>query len=275
MKNPRMFILAIILIMLFISACGLSTPTAAEPTIDLAATNQALSIKATIQQGIIATQNALNQEPTPTKPPTAVPPTRAPTPTFEPAPELNAVTLEKVLRAEGYKRYPFQDSTGDTAYYWDNGSDIFFNTYTDGFTFGFLNDSTNLPGRLKLIDRALKIINPLLSNQANEELRSKLLDYADRVTSVSGDSTIIDYGHPPDVGKLMEFNSDKTSIRDGAYTLPVRTRLLFRQYQCDVTLYYYCYFWDMPTMTFSGDASLTMFDVWINYPSEKNSGSTG
>ncbi len=53
-------IVVCILIVLFSLACGLSSGTAT-PNGDLVSTNQALSIQATIQQGIIETQSALGQ----------------------------------------------------------------------------------------------------------------------------------------------------------------------------------------------------------------------
>jgi hypothetical protein len=276
MKVNRLPIVVIFLAAFFLPACGLSPATASEPTVDLVATNEVLSMQATIQQGILSTQTAVAVVPTLTPKPTVIPPTLTPSATFEPAPELNSTTLEKVLRAEGYKRYPFKEAnTGETAFFWDNGSGITFNTYSESFSISFLNDANNPSSRAKLIDRALEIVGPLLTTRAVEELRQELYDYADRVITVSGDPIIIDYGMPPDLGKLMEFNGSDTSIQDGSNKLPVHTRLLFRQYFCDTTLYYYCFFYDMPSMTFSGEASLTIFDVLINYPKDGNSGSTG
>ena len=276
MKLHRIALLSFIILAASLQACSTANPALRTPTVDLVATNQALSMQATIQQGILATQTAIAQVPTSTPTPTIIPPTRTPSPTFEPAPELNPVTLEKILRAEGYKRYPFKDTkTGESAFFWDNGSGITFNTYSDGFSISFLNDANNPASRPQLIDSALKIVSPLLTTQAVEVLRQELYDYADRVISVSGDPTIIDYGMEPDLGRLMEFNGYDTSIQDGSYTLPVYTRLLFREYYCDPSLYYFCYFYDMPSMTFIGEASLTIFDIWIGYPEEGNAGSTG
>lgn len=233
-------------------------------------------MQATIQQGILATQTKLAEVPTSTLTPTKIPPTLTPSPTLETAPELNSATLEKLLRANGYKRYPFKEvNSGETAFFWDNGSGITFNTYSDSFSLSFLNDANNPSSRIKLIDQALEIVSPLLTTRAIEELRLELYDYADRVVSVSGDSTIIDYGKEPDLGKLLEFNGRDASIQDGSDKLPIHTRLLFRQYFCDPALYYYCFFYDMPSMTFIGEASLTIFDVLIGYPMERDAGSTG
>jgi len=207
---------------------------------------------------------------TPTKAPTA---TRTPAPTFEPAPDLDAGILEATLRENGYKRYPFYDaSTGEEAFFWDNGSGIVFYTYEDGFEMSFLNDPRNLPGRIKLIDRAIDMITPLFSSKFIEDLKQESHEYADRVISVSGDPTIVDYGEEPWLGKLLEFRGYGTSLQNGSQELPIYLRLLYREYKCDSD-YLYCFFYDMPTMTFTGGATLTFFNTWIEYPSLTGSSS--
>jgi hypothetical protein len=170
------------------------------------------------------------------------------------------------LRAEGYKRYPFYDSgTGQDAYFWDNGSGIVLYTYVDGLEISILNDPNNLPGRLNLLDQAMDLIAPLFAEGAISDLREEVHTYADRVVTVTGDPTVLDYGQEPWLGKLMEFNGYGTSIRNGADVLPVYLRLLFREYKCDMSKYLYCYFYDMPSMTYTGGATLTFLNVWISY----------
>jgi hypothetical protein len=207
-----------------------------------------------------------------TRAPTA---TRTPAPTFEQAPDFDPGLLEGALRTDGYKRYPFYDaSTGADAFFWDNGSGVVFYTYDEGFEMSLLNDPHNLPGRVKLIDRAIDIVAPLFTSQFIDDLEEEAHDYAERVISVTGDPTVIDYGDEPWLGKLLEFNGYGTSIRNGSEDLPVYLRLLYREYKCDMNKYLYCYFYDMPTMTYSGGATLTFFNIWIEYPRARG-GSSG
>ncbi len=208
---------------------------------------------------------------TPTQVPTATPttaptPTRTPAPTFEPAPDLDAAVVETTLRAEGYKRYPFYDAnTGADAFFWDNGSGVVFYTYDDGIDISFLNDARNLPARVRLIDKAIDILTPLFTSSFVDGLRQETQSYAERVTSAAGDPTIVDYGQEPWLGKLLEYNGSFTEVRNGAHVLPVYLRLLIREYKCDMSKYLYCYFYDMPSMTYTGEATLTFFNIWVGY----------
>ncbi len=201
-----------------------------------------------------------NPSPTPT-------PTSTPSPTFEPAPDLDAGILETALRADGYRRYPFIDTTtGEDAFYWDNGSGIVFYTYPRGFEIAFLNDPDDLNVRIELIDQAIEIVSPLFAPGFVAALRDEAHAYTERVASPTGEPTVIDYGQDPWLGSLLEFNEHETTIRNGRQELSVYIRLLYREYLCDTSLYLYCYFYDMPSMTFAGEASLTTFHVWIDYP---------
>jgi hypothetical protein len=198
--------------------------------------------------------------PEPTLTPTA---TRPPTPTFEPAPDLDGGIIETALRAEGYGRYPF---AGEEGFYWDNGSGIVFYTYPEGFEMGFLNDARDLPGRLELIERAIGIVAPHFSPGFVAGLQGEVRAYAGRVGAPSGEPVILDYGQEPWLGELMQYNGYETWIRNGPSELYVYFRLLYREYLCDMTLYSYCYFTDMPSMTYTAAASLTTFNIWIDYP---------
>jgi hypothetical protein len=207
-------------------------------------------------------------EPTATLPPTAtatVPPTatKTPAPTFEPAPDLDGAILEMALRAEGYRRYPF---AGEDGFYWDNGSGIVFYTFPEGFEMGFLNDPRDLPGRIELIDQAIDIVAPHFAPGFVAGLQDEAHAYAGRVSSPAGEPEILDYGQEPWLGQLMEYGGYETWIQNGPQELYVYIRLLYREYLCDMTLYDYCYFTDMPSMTFSGAASLTTFHIWIGFP---------
>lgn len=197
---------------------------------------------------------------TPTLPPTA---TKTPAPTFEPAPDLDSGILDTVLRAEAYRRYPF---AGEDGFFWDNGSGIVFYTYPEGFEMSFLNDPRDLPGRVELIDQAIDIVAARFAPGFVSGLQEEAHAYAGRVASPTGEPTILDYGQDPWLGQLMEYNGYETSIRNGSQELYVYLRLLYREYLCDMSLYLYCYFNDMPSMTFSGAASLTSFHIWIDYP---------
>ena len=110
---------------------------------------------------------------------------------------------------------------------------------------------------------AIDTIAPLLAPGAVTALREQAHSYAERVVSVSGEGEVLDYGEPPQYGKLLEFNGLPTFIRNGGDTLPVYMRLLYREYQCPVN--YYCWYIEMPSMTFTGGDTLTTFDIWINY----------
>jgi hypothetical protein len=201
---------------------------------------------------------------TPTLIPTS---TRTPTATFEPAPRLDGGTMETTLRADGYRRYPFVTSgTGEDAFFWDNGSGIMFYTYPDSFEIGFLNDPRDLSGRVELIDQAIEVVTPLFAPSFVAGLQDEAHAYAERVASPTGDPTILDYGQDPWLGELLEYNGYGTLLRDGPYELSVYLSLLHREYRCDMTQYSYCYFIDMPSMTFVGDASLTYMSIWIEYP---------
>jgi len=238
-------------------------PAAVIPLVIFACSVAPLSPTSTPQP--TATQpNTATPEPSKTLTPTR---TRTPTPTYEPAPQINAGIIESTLRADGYKRYPFTDtSTGEDAFFWDNGSGIVLYTYVDGLEINVLNDPNNLPGRLKLLDRAIEVIAPLFAQGAISDLRGEVHAYADRVITVTGDPTVLDYGQEPWLGKLMEFNAYSTSIRNGRDVLPVYLRLLFREYKCDMRKYTYCYFTEMPSMTYTGGATLTFLSIWIEFP---------
>lgn len=198
--------------------------------------------------------------------------TRTPTATFEPAPDLDASAIETALRAEGYKRYPFYAGT-ESAFFWDNGSGIVFYTYTDGLEIAFLNDYGDLPGRLERLDQAIDTIAPLFSPQFVAGLRDEAHAYADRVVTFSGEPTILDYGQEPWLGKLMQFSGFETSARNGPEPLPIFISLLYREYKCDMSKYMYCYFNDMPSMTYTGGATLTFFDIWIDFSASQASSS--
>jgi hypothetical protein len=189
--------------------------------------------------------------------------TTPPTSTFEPAPDLDGGILETALRAEGYRRYPF---AGEDGFYWDNGSGIVFYTYPEGFEMGFLNDARDLPGRLELIEQAIDIVAPHFAPGFVEGLLGEVHTYAGRVGAPSGEAVILDFGQEPWLGQLMEYNGYETWVRNGPSELFVYFRLLYREYLCDMTLYSYCYFIDMPSMTYTEAASLTTFNIWIDYP---------
>jgi hypothetical protein len=65
---------------------------------------------------------------------------------------------------------------------------------------------------------------------------------------------------------LFEYNAESLTIPNGRNRLPVTIRLLTRQYKCDMNKYLYCFFYDMPSMTFTGDASLTFLNILVDYP---------
>jgi hypothetical protein len=206
--------------------------------------------------------------PTSTPMPTATAaPTRTPAPTFEPAPHIDAAVVEAALREAGYGRYPFIVSdTGEDAYYWDNGSGIVFYTYSSGFEMAFLNDSRHLNVRIDLIDQAIQIVSPLFAQGFISALQEEAHGYTGRVPGPTGEPTILDYGQDPWLGELLEFNGYEATIRNGSQELYVYVRLLYREYLCDMSRYSYCYFTDMPSMTFTDGASLTTLHIWIAYP---------
>jgi len=185
--------------------------------------------------------------------------TRTPAPTYEPAPAHDAAIVESILREKGYKRYPI----GENAWFWDNGTGVVFETYSFGLEARFLNDPGDQAGRLQRIDKALEILAPLFTRQFLADVQQEAHGFAGRTITVTGDPVILDYGNGGSVGKLMQFNAYDTSIRNGPVVLPVEMSLLFREYHCEDG--YYCYFSDMPTMTFTGGATLTFFDIWIDY----------
>jgi len=199
---------------------------------------------------------------TATRVPSATPP---PTATFEPAPAHDTATVESILRAEGYKRQPIAED----AWFWDNGSDVAFNTSPFGIEALFLNDPGDEAGRLKLIDKALEILAPLFTSKFIAAVREEAHNYAGRVITVSGDPEILDYGNGGSLGKLMQFNAYQTSAQDGPDLLPVEMSLLFREYKCPRG--YRCRFSEMPSMAFTGGATLTLFDIWIGFRSKSTS----
>lgn len=228
--------------------------------------------KQAVSQRTAAPVETETPSPSPTARPTSTPvprPTPSPTPTAEPAPQLDVGVLETRLRELGYKRYPFSDGNGGTAFFWDNGSGIVLYVYDSGFELSFLNDHSNLDGRRKLIDQSIDLVEPLFSSQFAEGLREEAHGYAGRVSSASGEAMILDYGQEPWLGKLLLFNGYETSIQNGSRRLPVYIRLTFREYKCDMSRYAYCYFYDMPTITFTGEASLTFFNIWVDFPSRQ------
>jgi hypothetical protein len=193
-------------------------------------------------------------------------PTRTPTPTFEPAPELSTEAIHSTLHAAGFKRQPFYTGSGEDAYFWDDGSGIVYYTYPNAISMSMLYDSDDAAGRSELIDKGIDAIAPLFAAGAVAKLREEAHAYSDRVTGISGDPTILDYGQEPWLGKLMEFNGYGTSIRNGADDLRVYLRLLYREYKCDMSKYVYCYYADMPSMTFTGGDTLTSLNLWIAFP---------
>ena len=238
----------IIVVFFLLAGCAQVTPALPPPGATATAT--------------LAPTSTPTPRPTSTPVPTA---TRTPTPTFEPAPVVSPELIDSTLRAEGYKRSPFYLSTGEEAYFWDNGSGISFYTYPDGIEMTMLNDPNNLPLRLEMIDEGIDTIAPFFAPGAVVALRQEAHAYADRTLTVSGDPEILDYGEEPWLGKLMEFNAHRASVRNGGNELPVYFRLLYREYKCDMTRYLYCYYIEMPSMTFTGGDTLTVFNVWIGY----------
>ena len=228
-----------------LAACSMATPS---PTVAPSAT-PAPSLVPTRAPSATATMA-----------PTA---THTPTATFEPAPDLDSSAIETALRAEGYKRHPFY-SGSETAYFWDNGSGIAFQTYSDSLQIAILNDTSDLPARLGRLDQAIDVLAPLFSSQFLTGFRNEAHSYADRVVTFSGEPTILDYGQEPWLGKLMQFNAYETAAQNGREVLPIYFALLYREYKCDMRKYQYCYFSEMPSMTYTGGATLTTFNIWID-----------
>jgi len=76
----------------------------------------------------------------------------------------------------------------------------------------------------------------------------------------------VDYGQEPWPGMLFVVNAESLSIPNGRTRLPVTIRLLTRQHKCDWNKHPCCFFYDMPSRTCRGDASLTCLNILVDCP---------
>jgi hypothetical protein len=199
-------------------------------------------------------------------PTTEIQPTRTSLSIDEPAPAFSAASLEILLRENGYKRQPFTTIDNEQGYSWFNGSNTVFYTYPDRFEIEILDDQRDLKGRVDRMNKSLDMVASLFAPGFIADLKNEMEAYSRETPFISGEPKVLYEGDGDLMGRLYEYNGKDMVLRNGSEDIPLRMSLQFQEYKCDPSLYEYCYFGNMPNMTYSGDASLTFFDILIKYP---------
>ncbi len=186
--------------------------------------------------------------PTYTPSPThVVPPTAVPSPTPKP---VSIDALEAALKDAGYKRSPFYDEKGQSAFSWMKYSDYeWLNIWPDGTIRLNILDVRSPDVRKERMERQLKVLDSVFPPEFMTRLRQENETYnASARPSVSGEP---DRMYPPAAGDPWSslqgrYNPSETLIESH----PVAFALWFWQLTCPSQ--YGCYMTDFPRSDFCG-----------------------
>lgn len=191
--------------------------------------------------------------------------TNTPRPTFTPKPTEAPVAMDDLfaaLRAAGYRRTPFNSSSGPGNYIWvkSNGYERFI-TWGNGSIQLQVLDDKSPDVRTQHLEEKFGVLDKVLSPEFMDELRAEHDNYNKTVgPTVTGPAAQLFPADPSDRWHTTqgEYNVSSIEIR----AVPVRFSLWWRQATCPSSAAY-CYFRDFPGTQFTGDASLVFYTIYI------------
>ncbi len=176
---------------------------------------------------------------------------------------MNIDTLEAALDDGGYKRSPFYDEKGQSAFSWMKYSDCeWLVIWPDGTIRLNVLDVRSPEVRKERIERQLNVLDSAFSPGFMTKLRQENDKYnATARPSVSGKA---DQMFPPAAGDAWstiwgQYNTSNTTIE----SYPVTFALWFEQLTCPPQ-YSSCYMTDFPGQSFTGDTSFVFYTIQIS-----------